>query len=226
MKKISFMAAVVAMAAFVSGCGTMGSTGTSTTQSTSTPTAVGTTQSSGNLLTSVLSSSGTSVVGTLLSTILGNTTSKNTIVGTWTYSAPKVTFKSESILAQVGSSLASSKIESMLGTQLGKMGFQEGKTTIVFNSDGSCQVTRSGKTIPGTYTYNQSTGVMTIQGALGLTSVSPYVSVMGNEMYMLFDADKLMSIMKTIGSASGSSTISSLLGNYNGIQLGWTMTRK
>ena len=213
MKK-NFSFAVIMISLVLSGCTTLGTGNTGTATTTS------------NTQTSVLTSAGTSVLGTLLTTLLGNTTSQSTIVGTWTYSSPKVTFKSESVLAQIGSSVASSKIESTLGSQLSKLGFQQGKTTLTFASDGSCQMVRNGKTFPGTYSYNTSTGVMTIQGALGVTTINPYVSVVGNELYMMFEADKLLSVMTTVSSATKTSTITNLLGNYNGLQLGWTMVRQ
>ena len=175
---------------------------------------------------STLATAGTGILGTLLTSVLGNTTTVNSIAGTWVYSGPKVTFKSENILAQMGSQVASAKIEQTLGNQLKNLGFQAGKSTLTFDSQGNCQMTRSGRNYPGTYSYNQSTGVMTIQGALGVASVSPYVSVMGNEMYVLFEADKLFSVMGALSTAAKTSTLSSLLNNYNGLQLGWVMTRK
>ena len=215
MKKLTLLSAFAALL-LLSGCG-MGTTSGLPAGGSSVTTPA---------TTSVLGSTGTNVLGTLLKSVLGNTTSQNTIVGTWTYSAPKVTFQSESILAQVGSSLASSKIESVLGNQLKKLGFQSGKTTMTFLADGTCQMVRSGKTLPGTYSYNAKTGVMTIQGTFGVANISPYVSVMGNEMYMLFQSDKLLGVMNTLTSAtSATSTLSNLLGNYSGLQLGWTMTR-
>lgn len=214
MKKNIFTAAVISASLLLAGCG-LGTTGTT-----------GALPSGNNTQTSVLTSAGTSVLGTIMSTLLGNTTTKNSIVGTWTYSSPKIAFESQNILAQIGSSVASSKIESVLGNQLKKLGFQAGKTTLTFNNDGTCTLVRSGKSIPGNYTYDSSSSQMTITGAFGVTSVKPTVSVMGNELYMMFEADKLMSIMNTMASATSyTSTLSSLLGNYNGLKLGMTMTK-
>lgn len=235
MKKNLIIAAIAAGSLLLAGCGlgtsqSSGSLlgGTSTTTSATNGSLLGgllggTTSSTTG---SVLTSAGTTVVGTLLNKLLGNTTSTNTIAGTWTYSGPKVAFESEKILAQIGSSVLSSKIESTLGSQLEKMGFKQGKSTIVFTSDGQCQVVLTNRTLTGTYTYDQSTGKMTIQGAFGVATVSPYVSVVGNEMYMLFEADKLLSVMGAVSSVVKTTTISNLLGNYNGLKLGWTMVRK
>ena len=179
-----------------------------------------------NSTTSLLSSAGTGVLGTLMSTLLGNTTTTNSIVGTWVYSGPKIAFESENILAQLGSAVASAKLEQTLGTQLSRIGFTVGKTSMVFQQDGSCQMALGQRALPGTYTYNQKTGQMTVQGALGLTSITPYVSVVGNEMFIMFEADKLLSVMGAVSSVAKVSTLSSLLNSYKGLKLGWTMTKK
>ncbi|MBQ8051163.1 MAG: DUF4923 family protein [Bacteroidaceae bacterium] len=223
MKKNLFLSALLSATLVLSGCGMMGG-GTGSLLGGNGGTLLGGTSDGSN---STLANAGTGILGGILSSILGNsTTNANTIAGTWVYSQPKVTFKSESVLAQIGSSVASSKIESTLDAQLKKLGFQAGKTAIAFDNQGNCQMERGGKTYSGTYTYNKSTGQMTIQGALGVASVSPYVSVVGNEMYMLFEADKLLSVMGTLSSVAKTSTLSSLLSNYNGLQLGWAMQRQ
>lgn len=180
----------------------------------------------GSVLTSVLSSEGTNVLGTVLGSLLGSKTSQNSIVGTWTYAQPKVVFDSENILAKLGSSVASSKLESTLTNQLKKMGFTAGKSTLTLNSDNSCVFALSGKSLNGTYTYNPSTSQLTIQGALGVTSVTCTCNVVANQLYMLFDADKLLSIATSVASAtSTTSTLSSLLSNYSGLKLGWAMAK-
>jgi len=177
MKKQLYLSALLCTSLVLSSCG-LGTTGQTSSG------LVG----ANNTTTSVLSSTGSTVVGTLLSTLLGNTTSQNSIVGTWTYSAPKIAFESQNILAQIGSSVASSKLESTLDSQLKKIGFSAGKTSITFANDGTCKMLIGSRTYAGTYMYNSSTGVMTINGALGLATVSPYVSVMGTEMYMLLNS--------------------------------------
>jgi len=221
MKKITMIAALIFAALGFAGCSMLGGSSTSTNNASSN---VGS-----GILGSVLgtnSGSSSSVLGTVLSSLLGNTTTANSIVGTWTYSAPKVVFESESVLAQIGSSVASSSIEKKLSSVLNKVGFKAGSSTFVFNSDGTCTLTLSKKTMNGTYTYNSSTNVMTIKGALGVTSISPTVSVTGNQMYMVFDADKLLSMATSLsGSTSNLGTLSNLLSNYNGLKLGWAMTK-
>lgn len=216
MKKKIILSVILGSSLIISGCSTMGSSATGLLGG----------NTAANTTTSVLTSAGTSVVGTLLSTLLGNTTNKTSIVGTWTYSNPKIAFESQNILAQIGSSVASSKLEQTLGTQLGKIGFKAGVTSFTFANDGTCQLTIGQRNIAGTYSYNSTSGVMTVQGALGMTSIQPYVSVMGTEMYMLFDADKLLSVMGAVSNLAKNNTVSSLLTSYNGLKLGWTMVKK
>lgn len=235
MKKLSIFAATVLTAFMLSGCGAgTGSSiasGTSTTSTTNTSAAgglaaVGSSLLSGSTGSLLGGSTGSSLLGTLMSSLLGNTTTQNSIIGTWVYSKPKIAFESESILAQLGSTIASNKLESSLDTQFKKLGFTAGKTAFTFQQDGSCTMTLGSRSIPGTYTYNSKTGQMTIKGTLGLTNITAYVSVMGSEMYILFDADKLLNVMSAVSSVTKVSTLSSLISNYNGIKIGWTLTKK
>ncbi len=193
---------------------------------------LGGTTSTGSSLTSGLlggalsGNGGSSLLGSVLGNLLGTTTSESSLVGTWTYAAPKVVFESENILAKLGGAAVSSKVESTLSTYLQKIGLKSGKSQLTLKEDNTCTFNYNGKTVNGTYTYDSSSNKMTIQGALGVSSMTCTVTVSGNELYMLFDADKLLSVMTGLGSTvSSTSTISSLLKNYNGLKLGWTMKK-
>jgi hypothetical protein len=171
-----------------------------------------------------LGQSGSGLLGTVLSSLLGNTTSQQSLVGTWTYSGPKVVFESENILSQLGGQVVSSNLESKLGAQLQKMGFTAGKSALVLNSDNSCTLALGNKSWPGTYVYDASTNKMTLTGVLGLAQMTCTVSVQGNQLYMLFEADKLLAVATSV-SANSASTLSSLLKSYTGLKLGWVMTK-
>ena len=89
-----------------------------------------------NALAGNTSQTTTDLLGRVLSYLLfGNTINEENIIGTWTYSSPKVIFESENILAKIGSDIASDKIEKTLGEQLSRVGFAQGKTTLTFNKD-------------------------------------------------------------------------------------------
>ncbi len=218
MKKLIALLAIVGASLGMNSCAIGGAGSTATTNTSAAGTA-------GSLLTTVLTGDGSNVVGTVLNSLLtGSVASKNSIQGTWVYSGPKVVFESENILAKLGSVVASNKIESTLGAQLKKMGFTAGKSTLMLNPDNTCVLTLNGRAVNGTYTY--ANNILTIQGALGMASVSCTCTVTGGELYMLYDADKLLTMATGLAAmTSNMASISTLLKSYNGMKLGWAMTR-
>ena len=211
MNKKFYYTAILTLCLILSSCG-MGSTGNITNNNTQDATSNA--AAAGGLL------------GSVLSHLLGTATTEESIVGTWTYSAPKVVFESENILSKLGGTVASSKIESALESQLKKVGFTAGATKMTFNSDKTCTLVVGQKEYPGTYTFDSSSNKMTITGALGVGSLSCTATVSGNSMYMLFDADGILKMATNLSAASSKTgTLSSLLGNYSGLKTGWTMTK-
>ena len=207
MKKM-ISAAIIAASLTLAGCG-FGTTGTGTS---ATNTTAQTTEALGGLL------------GTILGNILGGATNQQSLVGSWTYAGPKLVFESENILSQIGGQVVSSNLEAKLGTQLQKMGFSAGKSTLTFNSDNTCTLTVGSKTLPGTYVYDSSSHKLTMTGVLGVGQVSCTVSVQAGQLLMLFDADKLLAVATSLSSKS-TSTLSSLLQSYSGLKLGWAMSK-
>ena len=180
-----------------------------------------------NAISGNTSQTTTDLWGRVLSYLLnGNSITKDNIIGTWIYSSPKVIFESENILAKIGSEVASDKIEKTLGDQLSRIGFTQGKTSLSFKEDNTCSFTYGSRTYPGTYKFDTSTNKLTITGALGVGTVKCTACKNGNELYMLFDSDKVLSILTALSNSSlGNSTASSVLGNYKGLKLGWSMTK-
>ena len=180
-----------------------------------------------NALAGNTSQTTTDLLGRVLSYLLyGNTISQDNIIGTWTYSSPKVIFESENILAKLGSDIASDKIEQTLGDQLSRIGFAKGKTTLTFNKDNTCSFTYGSRTYPGTYKFDASANRLTITDAFGVGNVKCTACKNGNELYFLFDSNKVLSVLNTLSNSSlGNATAASVLGNYKGLKLGWSMTK-
>lgn len=180
-----------------------------------------------NALAGNTSQTTTDLLGRVLSYLLyGNTISQDNIIGTWTYSSPKVIFESENILAKLGSDIASDKIEQTLGDQLSRIGFAKGKTTLTFNKDNTCSLTYGSRTYPGTYKFDASANRLTITDAFGVGNVKCTACKNGNELYLLFDSNKVLSVLNTLSNSSlGNATAASVLGNYKGLKLGWSMTK-
>ena len=205
MKKIYSLASACAMALMLQACGTSAGSATDNSQTVAT----------------------TSVLGNVLTSLLTNLTTNTDITGTWTYSGPKIVFESENILSQLGSTVASSKMESMLSNQLSKIGFSS-KSKLTLNSDKTYTFTVGSRDYAGTYTYDTSLHQLTLTGALGLTNYTCTAAVKNGELYMLHDANSLLSLATKLSSSSKNttlSTLSTLLGSYSGLKLGWTMKK-
>ena len=216
MKKINFLAVVLAASLSLTSCG-LGLLPAAST-------AASTTAATGSLLGNSLTTTGAGLLGNLLTNLLQGTTSQQSLEGTWTYFGPKVVFESENILSQIGGQVVSNNLEQKLGTQLSKMGFTTGKSVLVLNADNTCTLTIGSKTLPGTYIYDSSTNKLTITGALGVGQVVCTATVQGNQLFLLFEADKLLSVATSI-SAKTAGSLSSLLQSYTGLKLGWVMTK-
>ena len=180
-----------------------------------------------NALSGNTSQTTTDLLGRVLSYLMyGNTITQENIIGTWTYSSPKVIFESENILAKMGSDIASDKIEKTLGDQLTRLGFSQGKTTMTFNEDNTCSFTYGSRTYSGTYKFDVSANRLTVTGALGVGTVKCTACKNGNELYLLFDSNKVLSVLTALSNSTiSNSNVSSVLGNYKGLKLGWSMTK-
>ena len=217
MKKIRSIAAIIAASLTLASCG-LGTTGTGTNST-------GNTGNAGNTQNGSIMETAGGLLGTILGSLLGNMTSQQSLVGSWTYYGPKIVFESENILSQLGGQVVTNSLESKLGDMLSKIGLKAGKSVLTLNRDGSCTFVRNGKSLNGTYVYDSSTNKLSLTGVLGLGQMTCTVSVQSGQLYMLFDTDKLLSLFSSAGSKD-SGTFSSLLKNYKGLKLGWTMTRQ
>lgn len=172
-----------------------------------------------------------SSIGNLVNSFLGGTAvSQQNLIGTWTYKGPNVAFESSNFLAKAGGAVAASSIENQLDTQLQKFGLKPGACTFTFNSDNTFSANLNGRTISGTYTYDPSTRKLTMSGGMGLINLTATVGNTLTGISLLFQADKLLGLLTSAGSllgnvSSGLSTISGLLNNYNGMQIGLELTR-
>ncbi len=234
MKKHIFVAAIMAASFSLTSCGVMGgATGTTSSSTTNTGSnSNGISSILGGISGSDVASAGSSILGNLLGGLLSNTITEQSFVGTWTYQSPQVRFESENLLAQAGGSVVATSIEQKLDTYLSKIGITKGVTTFTFNEDKSFSVSSKGKTIlSGTYTYDKSSKTLSMQSTLGLFNQACTVGLDGTQLCLLYDADKLLKVVNTVGSLLGktSSSLGSIANvfgeNFNGMKVGFGMTK-
>ncbi len=179
----------------------------------------------GNVL-NALTNNGTGNFGNVLTSVLGlDKVSAENLVGTWRYTRPGVAFTSENLLAKAGGEVAANAAESKLATVYSKIGVKSTNTYFTFTKEGQYQGQFLGVPMSGSYTYDPSTGALTMQGTL--IKFNAYIQGQGNGIAMLFEGTKLLTIFQTVAGASGSgalSTISSLSSNYKGLRIGFEMS--
>lgn len=173
-----------------------------------------------------------SLLGSLLSSLIGNNTTVTVenITGTWNYSSPECRFSSENALAQAGGAVAASTVEEKLSTIYSNINIKPGNTSFTFNDDNTCVMVLGGKTINGTYTLDSETRELNIKSKTGLLKLNTTVYYSYSSIALLFDADKLLSIVKTLSAFTGKgsstlSTVSSVLDNYSGMKIGMNLTK-
>ncbi|MCR4853303.1 MAG: DUF4923 family protein [Prevotella sp.] len=215
MKKITLF--VASFAFMLSGCMGLG-TGTGTSQD----------NALGNILGAVFGSatSGSTITNVLLDVIGLNKLSANDIVGTWRYVEPGVAFTSENALAKAGGQVVSGTVKQKLLPTYQSIGVTSSNTTFTFAQDGSFQGKLLGKSIAGTYTYEPSSG--TIQLKTLLLSTPAYLTRTSCGMSLTFESKKLLQAVQIIGAASGNQTLSAIsevAGSYDGVRLGFDMSR-
>ena len=169
-----------------------------------------------------------SILSGVAKAVVGNkATTASSIIGTWTYSGPECQFESENLLAKAGGEMAAKEVEEKMIAVYNKVGMNNIRYT--FNEDGTYSYQMKKRTVTGSYVFDDAAKTITMTGKLGLKTVA-YVTVTGNDMSMVFKADKLMSILKTITGAaskvnSTAATINSVAEAYDGLMLGFGLSR-
>lgn len=169
-----------------------------------------------------------SILSGVAKAVIGDkATTANSVIGTWTYVQPKCQFESENMLAKAGGAVAAKEVEEKMQKVFEKIGMNGCQYT--FSEDGTYSYTIKKRTIKGTYTFDDTEKTITMKGKLGIKTVA-HITVTGNSMSMVFNADKLMSVLKTITGAtskinSTASTINSVAEAYDGMMLGFELKK-
>ena len=174
------------------------------------------------------SSAGSSIINGILNNVIGSGTfSKQDLCAhTWKYSKPGCAFTSENLLAKAGGEIAANKVEEKLGEYYSKFGFSGSNTYFTFKTDGTFAAKIDGKSWQGNYTFDEKTHAIQMKGLL--LSMSGYATKTTNGISLLFDQTKLLNLIKTMSALKGSSTLSAIgtiANNYDGMRVGFEMTK-
>lgn len=174
------------------------------------------------------SSAGSSIINGILNNVIGSGTfSKQDLCAhTWKYSKPGCAFTSENLLAKAGGEIAANKVEEKLGEYYSKFGFSGSNTYFTFKTDGTFAAKIDSKSWQGNYTFDEKTHAIQMKGLL--LSMSGYATKTTNGISLLFDQKKLLNLIKTMSALKGSSTLSAIgtiANNYDGMRVGFEMTK-
>lgn len=173
------------------------------------------------------SSNAGSIINGILNNVIGSGTFKQAdLCHTWKYSKPGCAFTSENLLVKAGGEIAASKVENKLEGYYKKFGFSSSNTYFTFNTDGTFSAKIDGKAWNGTYTFDEKTHAIQLKGLL--LSASGYATKTTNGISLLFDQKKLLNLIKALSAFKGSSTLSavgSIANNYDGMRVGFEMTK-
>lgn len=176
------------------------------------------------------SSTGSRIINGILNNVIGSATfsQADLCAHTWKYSKPGCAFTSENLLAKAGGEIAASKIEEDLSKYYSKFGFSKSNTYFTFKTDGTFAAKIDGKSWNGTYTFDEKTHAIQLKGLL--LSASGFATRTTNGISLLFEQKKLLTLIKTLSklNLTGSTTmsaVSSIVDNYDGVRIGFEMTK-
>lgn len=161
--------------------------------------------------------------------VVNAVTDKNTasMEGTWTYTGSALAFESDNLLQQAGGAVAASAVEKKLDDFLQRIGIQSGQMSFTFAADSTFQTTIKGKTMKGTYSYDQSTKKAQLKFSK-LLNINTTVNCTSQQMELLFPSDRLLDLLTFLASKTNNATlqsIGSLAESYDGMMLGFTLKK-
>ncbi|MBQ8048013.1 MAG: DUF4923 family protein [Prevotella sp.] len=226
MKKLNIIATGLFSLATIS-CGSIGTAALGSVLGAATGT-TGTSNTGTDILGGVIGAvTNGDALGNILGSVLGtDKMTQERLYGTWKYSQPGVAFTSDQLLAKAGGEVAASQAKEKLKSYYTSVGITSANTVVTFNEDMTFTATIAGKSLSGTYTYDQSAGQVTMKTLL--FTLPCYVKGSTTGMSLLFESKKLLTLLQTAAAISGNSTLNTvgdISKNYDGIRLGFDMSK-
>lgn len=178
--------------------------------------------------TSIQAQSIKDILSGVISNVVGDkATTESSFKGIWKYSAPACEFESDNLLAKAGGTAAAEKIEERVAPLLKSVGVNG----IVYTFDGEGNYTSKIKkrVTKGTYKFDSKAKTITFTPTIGM-AYTAHVAVQGSTMTLTFEADKLMTTLKTISNATSklsttAALINTLMNSYSGMRVGFELKK-
>lgn len=157
-----------------------------------------------------------------LQKLLGIAIEEVEIPGTWSYVDVAVEFQSEDALSNAGGKVAAETVEQKLAPMLAKIGIKTGTFTFTFEEDGTVTTSLSKKNVKGKWTYDKESETVTL--GIGGKEFTTRMTVSNENINILFKADKLLELIKTVSAKSSNTTLSTIgavAKLYDGMNIGF-----
>ena len=185
----------------------------------------------GQSLKDILNSS--AVKNAVTSVTGGKAVTFENLQGTWMYVNPALQLEGDNALKNVAGSLAATEAEKKMKEYCAKVGIVEGVFNYVFNSDSTFTSALKRGSLKGTYSVSPEDKTVTLRYAVGnkmltVSTLTAHVVLSGNELTLLFNADKLLKFLSTVSSISSNTTlkaINKLASEYDGMMLGFDLKK-
>lgn len=185
----------------------------------------------GQSLKDILNSS--AVKNAVTSVTGGNAVTFENLQGTWMYVNPALQLEGDNALKNVAGSLAATEAEKKMKEYCAKVGIVEGVFNYVFNSDSTFTSALKRGSLKGTYSVSPEDKTVTLRYTvdnkkLTVSTLTAHVVLSGNELTLLFNADKLLKFLSTVSSISSNTTlktINKLASEYDGMMLGFDLKK-
>lgn len=182
--------------------------------------------SCGNMNQIMGAMSGKGAINAITSVIGLDKLSAKGLIGSWRYSRPGCAFTTENLLAKAGGEMAAVQIEEKIQPYYQQVGITSDNTYIIFNEDGTFSAKIIGTPLKGTYPFDEAAAKITLKTMLFSTNC--YAKREYGGISVLFEANKLLTLLQTIAAFSGNQNLQAI-GNiskqYDGVRIGFDMTK-
>lgn len=155
------------------------------------------------------------------------------LAGTWRYSAPACKFESDDLLKSAGGEVVASTLKDKLATYYEKAGITSSRVSFSF-ADTTMVLNYGSAKLNGYVVKDEPSGKFVVTftlvgGHIPVMVMDADITKSGNTMEILFNVDKLVDVLVSISSKTQSSTlqtISNLLSEYDGVLMGFELTKQ
>lgn len=163
----------------------------------------------------------------------GQSVTVASLQGTWTYVDPAVQLGSDNTLKQIAGSAATTELEKKLKEQCAKVGIVEGVFNYTFHEDSTFTSALKKGSLKGTYSVNEADKTIAFTYTAGTSDRAIYTLtastvLAGDNLTLLFNADKLLTFLTKVASLISNSTfqsLSQLAEQYDGLMLGFDLKK-